>query len=71
MHQLRAVGLRLAIFGTLGGGLYGMFAWSRRRRLTSADIARMSPEQFRAHIHVIGLESQVKSALSRIDRDPT
>jgi hypothetical protein len=70
MSQLRTIGLRLALFGTIGGGILGWLRFGRRRKLTADDIDAMDDETFGRHIRSIGLKAQVEDALSRLDRGP-
>lgn len=67
MSHLRTIGLRLAIFGTIGG-IVRLVTLGRRRKLTAADISAMDDEAFGRHIAQIGLASQVQDALARLER---
>ncbi len=68
MSHLRTIGLSVAIFGTIGGGLLGLMKAGRRRRLMAAEIDAMDDDEFGRHIDQIGLGSQVRDALARLDR---
>jgi hypothetical protein len=66
MSQLRTIGLRLAIVGTIGGGIVGLVRRGRRNRLMAADIMAMNDAMFDEHIRSIGLKAQVDGALGRL-----
>lgn len=69
MAPLRTLGMRLAVVGTIGGSVLGLFAMRRRRKLTARDVSEMDDDRFRAHLRQIGLADQVRDALLRIERD--
>jgi hypothetical protein len=69
MSQLRTFGIRLAVVGTIGGGIVGIVKLGRRSRLKTADILAMNESAFDQHIRSIGLKAQVEDALGRL-REP-
>lgn len=64
MLHLRVIGAGIAVFG----GVVGIVRLSSRRRLTAADIMRLDEKAFEERMRATGMEAQVRSALSRVDR---
>lgn len=60
------IGAGIAVFGSV----VGIVRLTSHRKLTAAAIMRLDEQAFEERMRTTGMEAQVRSALSRVDRGP-